>query len=364
MELTDVTVREAAQMPGRSYSVDQRVQAAEAIDSLGVTRIQPGFPAAGDREQAVVRELTETVDADVVAISRAVSADVEAALNADAECIEVFVPVSEHHLNHDLKKSFESVLAMIDDAIKTGEAQGAAVQLMILDGFRTSAERLNTVFERYDHLPMIGLADTVGCRSPKTVDETLSSLSEQFDLGKVSVHFHNDLGVGTANVMRAYESGVKNADVSIGALGERVGNPSLEEVIALSTLEYGDPFGTDNKSLIPVAEEVMDILGETIDDRRPIIGSAATTHEAGIHTTAMLDEPSLFEPFDPARFGGERTLVFGEGTGRSGGAKLLRAADVEPTDDTIRRYLDALATEGPMDEHAALRLAKQIENSK
>lgn len=349
-------------MPGRSYSVDQRVQAAKAIDRLSVTRIQPAFPAAGDREQAVVRELTGAVDADIVAIARAVSADVEAALDANAEFIEVFVPVSEHHLNHDLKKSFESVLAMIDDAIETGRAQGADVQLMILDGFRTSEDRLNAVFERYDALPMIGLADTVGCRSPKTVGETLSSLSEQFDLGRVSVHFHNDLGVGTANVMKAYECGVKNADVSIGGLGERVGNPSLEEVIALSALEYGDPFDVNHESLIPVAEEAMDFLDESIAARKPILGSAATTHEAGIHTAAMLDEPGLFEPFDPAMFGGERTLVFGEGTGRSGGAKILRAAGVEPTDGVVRRYLDALAADGPMDKTAALQLAEQIEN--
>src|SRR5699024_8943804 len=140
-----------------------------------------------------------------------------------------------------------------------------------------------------------------------------------------------------------YECGVGNADLSIAALGERVGNPALEEVVAVGDLEYGESFGVDPQRLIPVADEVLDALDEEISARKPILGREATTHEAGLHTAAMLDEPSAFEPFDPSRFGGERTLIFGEGTGRGGARKILESVGFEPDEDTISNFLELLS---------------------
>lgn len=359
MRLTDVTVREAAQMPGRSYSADQRIRAGKAIDGLGVDRIQPGFPAAGEVESEVVREVSAAVDADTVAIARALERDVEAALDSNADVIEVFAPVSEAHLEHDLGKSREEALTMLEDAVTLARDGGAEVRLGLIDGFRTAHEHLLTVFERFDDVSTVGLADTVGRRSPKTVRSTLDRLSDHVNLDRVGVHFHNDLGVGPANVVTAYECGVANADVSIAALGERVGNPALEEVVAVGDLEYDDAFGVDPERLVPAAEEVLDALGEEISARKPVLGREATTHEAGLHTAAMLDEPSLYEPFDPARFGGERTLVFGEGTGRGGARTLLERAGVEPSAETVGRFLELLDERGPMDQQAARELAER-----
>jgi isopropylmalate/homocitrate/citramalate synthase len=359
MRLTDVTVRESAQMPGRSYTAEQRIRAGQAIDRLGVDRIQPGFPVAGEVEREVIRELSTTVDAETVAIARALEHDIEAALTSNADVIEVFAPVSELHLEYDLGTSREEVLEMIDDAVALGLDGGAEVQLMILDGFRTSHEHLQTIFERFSDLRMIGLADTVGRRSPKTVRSTLNCLSSYIDLEQVGVHFHNDLGVGPANVLAAYECGVGNADLSIAALGERVGNPALEEVVTVGDLEYDDTFGVDSQFLVPVAEEVLDALGEEISARKPILGREATTHEAGLHTASMLTEPSTFEPFNPSKFGGERTLIFGEGTGRGGARKLFKQIDIKPTEETIDRFLELLDEHGPIDQKAAQNLAKR-----
>ena len=359
MRLTDVTVREAAQMPGRSYSVEQRVEAGRAIDRLGVDRIQTGFPAVGPDERAVTRELAGSTDADIVVIARALGRDVEAALDADADVIEVFAPVSDRHLEHALGKSRGEVFEMLTTAVDRAREDGVTVRLGVLDGFRTDHEHLLAVFDRFDDVSSIGLADTVGRRSPRTVRATLTRLADHVDPARISVHFHNDLGVGTANVLTAYECGVANADVSVAALGERVGNPAVEEVVAVGDLEYDETFSVDPGQLVPVAEAVLTALDEPVCDRKPILGPAATTHEAGLHTAVMLEEPSTFEPFDPARFGGERTLVFGEGTGRGGAQKLLERADIPVTDDTLDRFLQRLATEGPMDQDAAVDLAER-----
>lgn len=359
MRLTDVTVREGAQMPGRTYTAEQRIRAGQTIDRLGVDRIQSGFPVGGEVEREVVRELSETVDAKTVAIARALKEDVKAALEANADIIEVFAPVSDAHLEHGLDKSRKEVLSMLEDAVKIAKEGGVEVQLAILDGFRTAPEHLLTVFNRFDDVPIIGLADTVGRRSPKSVRSMLERLSDHVDMGRVSVHFHNDLGVGTANVMTAYEAGVANADVSIGALGERVGNPALEEVVAVGDLEYDDTFDINREQIVPIAEELFDALGERYSARKPLLGREATTHEAGLHTAAMLNKPSLFEPFNPARFGGERTLIFGEGTGRGAARTLLSTIGIDPTEDRVTQFLRLLDDEGPMNQEEAHELAQR-----
>ena len=362
MELTDVTVREAAQMPGRSYTVEERVAAGEAIDRLGVARIQTGFPAAGAVDREVTATLSGRADADTVAIARALSRDVDAAVEADADVVEVFAPVSELHLKHELGKSRETVLGMLEEAVARARDGGATVRVAVLDAFRSELDHVARVFKRFPDVSRVGLADTVGRRSPATVTPFLSALETEYgvDLERAGVHFHDDLGVGVANVQAAYRAGVGNADVSVTALGERVGNPATEEVVALGDLEHDDPFGADPTELVPVTEAVVEALDEPVPERKPVVGTAATTHEAGLHTAVMLDAPEAYEPFDPARFGGQRTLVFGEGTGRRGAIGILERAGVDDPDEAaVEAFLSLLAEQGPLDQTEATALARR-----
>ena len=95
--------------------------------------------------------------------------------------------------------------------------------------------------------------------------------------------------------------------------------------------------------------------------RKAVLGSEVTEHESGIHTAAMLHDPSVFEPFDPERFGGERRLLFGTGTGASGASTLLSRVDVKPTDARTEEFLSLLAEVGPVGETEALELASSID---
>jgi isopropylmalate/homocitrate/citramalate synthase len=62
----------------------------------------------------------------------------------------------------------------------------------------------------------------------------------------------------------------------------------------------------------------------------------------------MLSDTATLEPFDPELFGGERRLRFGSATGRSGARQLLERVDVEPDEETVERYLEMLAANGPV----------------
>lgn len=359
MELTDVTIREAAQMPGRSYSAEQRIEAGLAIDQLGVDQIETGFPATGETDQRVTRELADQLDATTVAIARAIEEDVKAALEANAEVIEVFAPISDAHLERYLDRSRQKVFDALDSAVTLAQDGGAAVRLGVLGAFRTDLDHLRTIFERFPRVSRIGLADTVGCRTPKTVRETLDALSEMADVERISVHFHNDLGLGGANTLVAYDAGVGNADVAVAALGERVGNPALEEIVVAGDLDLDEDFGVETSELIPTANRVLDILDEDVSPRKPVLGAEATRHEAGLHTAAMFEQPGLFEPFDPAQYGGTRTLVFGDGSGRGAARALLDECDIRATEEREGAVLELLAEHGPLDRDEAVALVRR-----
>ncbi|WP_129115690.1 LeuA family protein [Halegenticoccus tardaugens] len=360
MKLCDVTLREGDQMPGRSYSVEQKAEAGLALDRLGVDFVEAGFPATGEKDRRAVAELADAAEADVAAIARAVPADVEAALEAEADVISVFGPVSSLQLEHALGKTREEMLDAMRDAVDLAHSGGARVHLSLVDAFRTERRYVVDACERFSDAEYVVLADTVGVRTPRSVASTLAALGESVDLGRVGVHFHQDLGVATANVLAAYEAGAGKADVSVASLGERAGNAALEEVVVAGTIEHGESFGVDAARLVPACREVLSALGERVDARKPILGREVAEHESGIHTAAMLGEPGVFEPFDPADFGGERRLVFGAGTGRGGARGLLERAGFEPTDRRVESLLSALADEGPMGTDGAVALARRL----
>jgi isopropylmalate/homocitrate/citramalate synthase len=358
--LRDVTVREGAQMPGREYGVDARVAAGRALDRLGLDAVQAGFPAVGETDREAIRRLADELDASVVGIARARTGDVEAALAAEADVIEVFVPTSDRHLEHVLGASREGMLSMTGEALDRVREGGAAVHLTLVDGFRTDPADLAAVFEAFASVPTITVADTVGARTPDRVREVVTGLRERgVDGDRLGVHFHDDLGVATANTLAAVGAGATTADVSVASLGERAGNAALERVVVADAVDDATRFDLDRTELVPACRATLDALGESVDPRTPVLGEAVTTHEAGIHTAAMLRDPGTFEPYDPADFGGERRLVFGPGSGRGSARALLERAGVDPTDDRVAELLDLLSERGPMDESDATALVDE-----
>ena len=360
--IRDVTIREAAQMPGRSYGVEARVAAGRALDRLGIEAIQAGFPIVGETDREAISRLAGDggVDAAVVGLARATTGDVDAALDADADVVEVIVPTSDRQLEHVLDAPREEALAMAGEALDRARAGGVAAHLTLVDGFRTDPAHLADACNRFPSVPTITVADTVGARTPDTVRRIVGDLVDRgVDGDRLGVHFHDDLGVSAANTLAAVRAGATSADASVASLGERAGNAALERIIVADAVDGDDAFAVDRSALVPACRAVLDALDEGINPRTPVLGEAVTAHESGIHTAAMVRDPGTFEPFDPAAFGGERRLVFGEGSGRGSARALLEREGVEPTDERVSRLLDSLAERGPMDADAAAALIEE-----
>jgi len=352
MKLLDVTLREGEQRPGVEYSVDQKVAAAGRLAALGVDYVQVGFPVAGERTGRVCDRLD--VDAATTGICRAIPRDVEAAVEAGVDVVDLFAPTSETQLDAVLGESRASMHDAVAAAADAAADHGLELHLTAMDGFRTDAGDLDAFFGVAD-AEWYSVADTVGGLTPAGVTEKLDALDT--DLGDVGVHFHDDLGVATANALAAADAGAGKADVSVAGIGERAGNTPLEEFVAAAALgDEAVETGVDESDLLPAADAVLDSLGETVSASKPLLGSEAFAHESGLHTAAMLDDPSTFEPFDPGQFGGERRLLFGAATGRGAARRLLERADRAPSDENVAALRDALA-----DREAELTLPEAVE---
>jgi len=359
MLLNDVTLREGDQMPGRDYTAEQKIEAAHALDDLGLPFIQPAFPATGEKDQAVIETLSGNTNAEIIGLARALEHDVDAAVDAGADVVETFAPVSDLHLEHLLGKSRVEMLSMLSDTVDYINDRGATPHVTLADAFRADPEHIIEVFETISDVPFLNLADSVGARTPTSVQAYLDVIKDDVTFDRVGVHFHDDMGCGTANALAAYHAGVGKADVSVASLGERAGNSSLEEVVVACAVDNDNELGVETDNLVPVCQNVLETIGEEWGDRKAILGEKISEHESSIHTAAMLSNPDTLEPFDPASFGGKRRLIFGSATGSGGARQLLERIDIEPDEETIAQYLDVLEANGPMYLDEALDLARE-----
>lgn len=360
MRVSDVTLREGEQTSGVSYDVDEKIEAGLLLDRLDVDYIQAGFPVIGETEQKVVSELSASTDTTVTAMARPIPGDVEAAAAADADMAHVFATTQERQLEYMIGKSREEVLENWRDAVDLAYDHGMDARIASVDAFRTEVDHLVDLYELFDDVDLVGFSDTVGCRTPEFVTSRLTELEERgVDLDRLSVHFHDDLGLSNANALAAAGLGVGNVDVSVGGVGERAGNTALEEFAAATNIS-GIDLNVDITQVVPVCREVLNVLGEEYGVRKALLGDEVYRHESGLHTGAMLEEPSVFEPWDPSRFGAKRELVFGETSGRRAAVGLLERADRKVDEATIEALLAALAEQGPMGLDPAIELARGV----
>lgn len=115
----------------------------------------------------------------------------------------------------------------------------------------------------------VSIGDTIGVATPKQVNEFLKGLSNEVDLNKIAMHFHDTRGTALANVYASLNYDIKTYDSSIGGLGGcpyavgASGNLATEDLIYM--LEgMGIKTGVDIESLIQIKRWIEDKLGRAL----------------------------------------------------------------------------------------------------
>lgn len=134
----------------------------------------------------------------------------------------------------------------------------------------------------------VGLGDTLGSGTPKDTERLLMVLLKRVPASRMAGHFHDTYGQGIANIVRAYDMGIRTFDSSVAGLGGcpyapgARGNVATEDVIY--TLDkMGVKTGVDLDKLINVGQWISAELGMPYGSR---VGSAVTAKRASIQKPA------------------------------------------------------------------------------
>ena len=252
VHVIDTTLRDGEQTAGLVFSADEKVKIARALDRAGIYAIEAGIPAMGPEEQEAMRAvLSLGLKAQVVAWNRASLQDVLLAVNCGFSCIHVSVPVSDLHIRYKLRKDREWVLKKLSESLEYARSFGCRVFAGAEDASRADEEFFLQVGEVAAKMgaERIRYADTVGCLDPFRIYDIMQGLAKRCAL-PIEVHLHNDFGLAAANTVSAVRAGVGLVSVTVGGIGERAGNASLEKIVEV--LDGLDGYDTDiDRSMLP-----------------------------------------------------------------------------------------------------------------
>jgi len=233
VNLIDTTLRDGEQMAGLVFSSSEKIMIAQTLDRAGIYAIEAGIPAMGKDEQHTLQTIASLgLSAPVIAWNRAIIQDIKTSINCGQSWIHVSAPVSDLHINYKLNKSREWVLRQLADSLAYACSFGCRVLAGAEDASRADEEFFLKVAETAANAgaERIRFADTVGCLEPFKTYEIMQNLVKRCPL-PIEVHFHNDFGLATVNTVAAIQAGIQFASVTVGGIGERAGNASLEQVV-------------------------------------------------------------------------------------------------------------------------------------
>ncbi|HEX7999715.1 MAG TPA: 2-isopropylmalate synthase [Pyrinomonadaceae bacterium] len=330
---SDTTLRDGEQMPGASLRPDEKVLIAKALADIGVKSIDAGFPICAKSETEAIQQIVREVEGPVIsALSRTLCSDIDAAYTALSEAppnrraVSLFVSTSPLHREFKLNKTKAELIKIITDSIEYARKFFHLVAFAPEDASNTELTFLCEVYTEAiaAGATTVGFPDTLGILTPERVREFIRHLQDNvrgINRVPLACHFHNDLGLATANTLAAVSEGVRIVQCTVNGIGERAGNTSFEEVVMalhLNREQYRRRHSIDTTKLTALSRLVEKLTGIPVSPNKSVVGSNVFATEAGIHQDGMMKHPETYVPFPPEMVGAEKIqFVLGKHSGRA-----------------------------------------------
>ena len=278
---TDVAPRDGLQNIAETISTGAKVQLVRGLLDAGVRRVE----ATSFVSSSWVPQL-----ADAAAVIAGVASDMtrlrvlvpnlrglELALAHGVRNVLVTIAATDTFNRRNVNRSVNESLEEISHIVALASERGCTVDVAISVSFGCPFE--GTVApERVVRLSAdlaergvaeIGVADTIGVATPVDVSRMCGLVAAAVPLDRVSLHVHDTRGLGVANVIAAFEAGVRRFDGSVGGIGgcpfapRSTGNVCSEDALqALHAL--GADTGIDLEAMCRVAETLATDLGHDL----------------------------------------------------------------------------------------------------
>ncbi|MFA9380165.1 MAG: 2-isopropylmalate synthase [Acetanaerobacterium sp.] len=326
----DTTLRDGEQSPGCSMNLEEKIEIARQLERLRVDVIEAGFAISSKGDFESIETIAKTVkDCAVASLSRALEKDIDAAYEAvkkaQSPLIHTFIATSPIHMQYKLRMAPDKVLEQAEAMVAYAKKYCSDVEFSCEDATRSELQFLATVVQKViaAGATVVNLPDTVGYTTPEemyALIEYLTTHVDNIDRARLSVHCHNDLGMGVANSLAGVRAGASQVECTINGLGERAGNAALEEVVmAIHTRSQsmGCYTGIDTTQITKASRLIYNTIGVIPPLNKAIVGKNAFAHESGIHQHGVAAERTTYEIMTPESIGLKKNkMVLGKHSGR------------------------------------------------
>ncbi len=303
LSFDDETLRDGLQSPSaRHPEVEEKLALLELAAAVGVTSADVGLPGAGDAAARDAEALCRGIAARRLPIApncaaRATEDDIRPALEIAQRVgapVEIALFLASSPLRcHVEGWPIEELARRVARWVGFAVGNGAPVTFVAEDATRSHPDDLRRVFAAAVSAgaSRICIADTAGQATPLGAHRVARFVRTALaELGASGVgldwHGHNDRGLAVANALAAAWGGADRLHATALGVGERVGNPPMEQLLVNARLlGWARP---DLSRLMEYAEHAGRIAGVAIPPGAPVVGRDAFRTTTGVHAAALV----------------------------------------------------------------------------
>ena len=348
IEFYDTTLRDGEQSVGVVLTPQQKLEIAQALDALGVERIEAGFPrVSADDAEAFGLIAKAGLKAEIWGFGRALKADIDELLRLGAHATVIETPTSAIKLKA-YGLSVDEAKRRAAEAITYASKNGVTVAFFTVDGTRTDLDVLRDFYRcALDAgAQELVVVDTIGACGPEAVEFLVRQVREWVGIN-VPLHFHghNDFGMATACAVAAVRGGAQWIQGTINGMGERAGNADIGEVAMALKALYAVPVALDLTKIRIVSQLVRRIAGHEMEPWKPVVGENLFMRESGA-VASQFHIPEAIEPFSATLVGATRSIVLGKKSGIDSIAIKAKELDISLSTEEQQAALAAVKRAG------------------
>ncbi|MCL2144498.1 MAG: citramalate synthase [Endomicrobia bacterium] len=330
----DTTLRDGSQGAGISFSVEDKIKIAKALDNFGIDYIEGGWPGSNPKDELFFAQAKKLrfKNAKLTAFGSTRrkgcpandDKSLRAIVDSGVKTACIFGKTWDLHVRYALKTTNEENLKMIADSVSFLKSKKIEVIYdaeHFFDGYKNNKEyALQTIKAAWDAgASLVCMCETNGGMLPSDIQKIIGEVKNVFPEMRLGIHTHNDSGCAVANSITAVEEGCIMVQGTVNGLGERCGNANLCSIIPGLQIKrnYKCVPAASLPKLTELSRYVDEIANIVPNDSKPYVGRNAFAHKAGIHVSAIERQSETYEHISPNLVGNERRILVSDLSGKS-----------------------------------------------